>query len=59
MESVELMISPSDTLAWLRFEKFEAEGLVKCCNAWSRDQKQKVRRAQPGHCLSPVTQKKR
>jgi len=24
------------------FEKFEAEGLVKCCNAWSRDQKQKV-----------------
>eukprot|EP00931_Biecheleriopsis_adriatica_P094673 TRINITY_DN6829_c0_g1_i4.p1 TRINITY_DN6829_c0_g1~~TRINITY_DN6829_c0_g1_i4.p1 ORF type:complete len:499 (+),score=137.51 TRINITY_DN6829_c0_g1_i4:130-1497(+) len=24
------------------FEAFEAEGLVKCCNAWSRDQKQKV-----------------
>ena len=24
------------------FENFEAEGLVKCCNAWSRDQKQKV-----------------
>eukprot|EP00438_Fugacium_kawagutii_P028507 Skav201407 [mRNA] locus=scaffold4679:15781:19286:- [translate_table: standard] len=25
-----------------QFEKFEAEGLVKCCNAWSRDQKQKA-----------------
>eukprot|EP00933_Yihiella_yeosuensis_P080613 TRINITY_DN94072_c0_g1_i1.p1 TRINITY_DN94072_c0_g1~~TRINITY_DN94072_c0_g1_i1.p1 ORF type:complete len:513 (+),score=138.50 TRINITY_DN94072_c0_g1_i1:209-1540(+) len=24
------------------FEAFEAEGLVKCCNAWSRDQKHKV-----------------
>jgi len=24
------------------FEQFEAEGLVKCCNAWSRDQKQKI-----------------
>eukprot|EP00930_Biecheleria_cincta_P080629 TRINITY_DN68_c0_g1_i8.p1 TRINITY_DN68_c0_g1~~TRINITY_DN68_c0_g1_i8.p1 ORF type:complete len:484 (+),score=132.83 TRINITY_DN68_c0_g1_i8:74-1525(+) len=24
------------------FEAFEAEGLVKCCNAWSRDQKQKI-----------------
>jgi len=24
------------------FEQFEAEGLVKCCNAWSRDQKEKV-----------------
>ena len=45
VKSVELMISPDTlaALAWLRFEKFEAEGLVKCCNAWSRDQKQKVR----------------
>lgn len=24
------------------FEAFEKEGLVKCCNAWSRDQKHKV-----------------
>mmetsp|Transcript_37020 Transcript_37020/g.85451 ORF Transcript_37020/g.85451 Transcript_37020/m.85451 type:complete len:524 (-) Transcript_37020:62-1633(-) len=24
------------------FERFEDEGLVKCCNAWSRDQKTKV-----------------
>lgn len=24
------------------FEAYEKEGLVKCCNAWSRDQKQKV-----------------
>lgn len=24
------------------FEAFEQEGLLKCCNAWSRDQKQKV-----------------
>jgi len=24
------------------FEAHEAEGLVKCCNAWSRDQKEKV-----------------
>jgi len=24
------------------FEAYEAEGLVKCCNAWSRDQKQKI-----------------
>jgi len=24
------------------FETYEAEGLVKCCNAWSRDQKEKV-----------------
>merc|ERR1740129_1361126 len=24
------------------FEAYEAEGLVKCCNAWSRDQAQKV-----------------
>merc|ERR1719223_1523660 len=24
------------------FEAYEAEGLVKCCNAWSRDQTQKV-----------------
>lgn len=24
------------------FEGYEKEGLVKCCNAWSRDQKQKI-----------------
>lgn len=24
------------------FEKFEADGLLECCNAWSRDQPQKV-----------------
>lgn len=24
------------------FEAFEQEGIVKCCNAWSRDQKQKI-----------------
>ena len=23
-------------------EAYEKEGLVKCCNAWSRDQKEKV-----------------
>ena len=26
----------------LRMEAYEKEGLVKCCNAWSRDQKEKV-----------------